>query len=198
MNKNDFLTALRERLQGLPEEDISKSIDFYTEMIDDRVEDGMSEAEAVEAIGNVDEIISQILSEVSLPKLVKEKVKPKRALKAWEIVLLVLGAPLWIPLVATVILAALSIYLSIWSVIISLYVVDVTIAVCGIVFLAFAIALLFDGQLVPFGVLTGGGLVCIGLAILLFLGFNVVTKGILWVSKKALLGIKGLFIGKEK
>lgn len=198
MNKNDFLTALRERLQGLPEEDISKSIDFYTEMIDDRVEDGMSEAEAVEAIGNVDEIISQILSEVSLPKLVKEKVKPKRALKAWEIVLLVLGAPLWIPLVATVILAALSIYLSIWSVIISLYVVAVTIAVCGIVFLAFAIALLFDGQLVPFGVLTGGGLVCIGLAILLFLGFNVVTKGILWVSKKALLGIKGLFIGKEK
>ncbi len=198
MNKNDFLTALRERLQGLPEEDISKSIDFYTEMIDDRVEDGMSEAEAVEAIGNVDEIISQILSEVSLPKLVKEKVKPKRALKAWEIVLLVLGAPLWIPLVATVILVALSIYLSIWSVIISLYVVDVTIAVCGIVFLAFAIALLFDGQLVPFGVLTGGGLVCIGLAILLFLGFNVVTKGILWVSKKALLGIKGLFIGKEK
>ena len=119
MNKIEFLTVLRERLQGLPEEDINKSIDFYCEMIDDRVEDGMSEAEAVDALGNIEEIISQILSEVSLPKLVKEKVKPKRALKAWEIVLLILGAPLWIPLVAAVLITVLSIYLSIWSIIIS-------------------------------------------------------------------------------
>ena len=35
MNKIEFLTVLRERLQGLPEEDINKSIDFYCEMIDD-------------------------------------------------------------------------------------------------------------------------------------------------------------------
>lgn len=196
MNKIEFLTVLRERLQGLPEEDINKSIDFYCEMIDDRVEDGMSEAEAVDALGNIEEIISQILSEVSLPKLVKEKVKPKRALKAWEIVLLVLGAPLWIPLLATVILTVLAIYLSVWSVIISLYAVDLSIAVSGLACIGVAVALLFDGQFVPAGVVFGTGLVCMGLAILLLFAFNLVTKGILWVSKKVLLGIKGLFIGK--
>lgn len=196
MNKIEFLTVLRERLQGLPEEDINKSIDFYCEMIDDRVEDGMSEEEAVEALGNIEEIISQILSEVSLPKLVKEKVKPKRALKAWEIVLLVLGAPLWIPLLAAVILTVLAIYLSVWSVIISLYAVDLSVAVSGLACIGVAVALLFDGQFVPAGVVFGTGLVCMGLAILLLFAFNLVTKGILWVSKKALLGIKGLFIGK--
>ena len=196
MSKIEFLTALRERLQGVPEEDMNKSIDFYCEMIDDRVEDGMSEAEAVDALGNIEEIISQILSEVSLPKLVKEKVKPKRALKAWEIVLLVLGAPLWIPLLATVILTVLAIYLSVWSVIISLYAVDLSIAVSGLACIGVAVALLFDGQFVPAGVVFGAGLVCMGLAILLFFAFNLVTKGILWVSKKVLLGIKGLFIGK--
>lgn len=196
MNKIEFLTVLRERLQGLPEEDINKSIDFYCEMIDDRVEDGMSEAEAVDALGNIEEIISQILSEVSLPKLVKEKVKPKRALKAWEIVLLVLGAPLWIPLLAAVILTVLAVYLSVWSVIISLYAVDLSIAVSGLACIGVAVALLFDGQFVPAGVVFGTGLVCMGLAILLLFAFNLVTKGILWVSKKALLGIKGLFIGK--
>lgn len=196
MNKIEFLTVLRERLQGLPEEDINKSIDFYCEMIDDRVEDGMSEAEAVEALGNIEEIISQILSEVSLPKLVKEKVKPKRALKAWEIVLLVLGAPLWIPLLAAVILTVLAIYLSVWSVIISLYAVDLSVAVSGLACIGVAVALLFDGQFVPAGVVFGTGLVCMGLAILLLFAFNLVTKGILWVSKKVLLGIKGLFIGK--
>ena len=196
MSKIEFLTALRERLQGVPEEDMNKSIDFYCEMIDDRVEDGMSEAEAVDALGNIEEIISQILSEVSLPKLVKEKVKPKRALKAWEIVLLVLGAPLWIPLLAAVILTVLAIYLSVWSVIISLYAVDLSIAVSGLACIGVAVALLFDGQFVPAGVVFGAGLVCMGLAILLFFAFNLVTKGILWVSKKVLLGIKGLFIGK--
>ncbi len=196
MNKNEFLTALRERLQGLPEEDINKSIDFYCEMIDDRVEDGMNEEEAVEALGSIEEILSQILSEVSLPKLVKEKVKPKRALKAWEIVLLILGAPLWIPLVATVIITVLAVYLSVWTVIISLYAVDLSIAVSGLVCIGVALALLFDGQIIPCGVVFGAGLVCVGLSILLFFAFNLVTKGILWVSKKVLLGIKGLFIGK--
>ncbi|MBQ7767146.1 MAG: DUF1700 domain-containing protein [Lachnospiraceae bacterium] len=196
MNKNEFLATLRERLNGLPEEDIIKSIDFYGEMLDDRMEDGMSEVEAVSDLGNIEEIISQILSAVSLPKLVKEKVKPKRALKAWEIVLLILGAPLWIPLLATVILTALAIYLSIWSVIISLYAVDLSVAICGLAFVGVAVALLFGGQFVPCGVVFGAGLVCMGLAILLFFAFNLVTKGILWVSKKVLIGIKGLFIGK--
>lgn len=196
MNKIEFLTVLRERLQGLPEEDINKSIDFYCEMIDDRVEDGMSEVEAVEALGNIEEIISQILSEVSLPKLVKEKVKPKRALKVWEIVLLVLGAPLWIPLLAAVILTVLAVYLSVWSVIISLYVVDLAVVICGIAFVRLAVAFLFGGQFVSGGVALGAGLVCMGLSILLFFAFNLVTKGILWASKKVLLGIKGLFIGK--
>ncbi|MBR4965050.1 MAG: DUF1700 domain-containing protein, partial [Lachnospiraceae bacterium] len=88
MNKAEFLMALRERLSGLPEEDFNKSIDYYTEMIDDRVEDGMSEEDAVACLGSMDEIITQILSEVSLPKLVKEKVKPKRALAVWEIILI--------------------------------------------------------------------------------------------------------------
>ena len=156
----------------------------------------MSEEEAVEALGNIEEIISQILSEVSLPKLVKEKVKPKRALKAWEIVLLVLGAPLWIPLLATVILTVLAIYLSFWSVIISLYAVDLAVAICGLAFVGVAVALLFSGQFIPAGVVFGAGFVCMGLSILLFFAFNLVTKGILWVSKKVLLGIKGLFIGK--
>ena len=196
MNKIEFLTVLRERLQGLPEEDINKSIDFYCEMIDDRVEDGMSEEEAVEALGNIEEIISQILSEVSLPKLVKEKVKPKRALKAWEIVLLVLGAPLWIPLLAAVVLTVLAVYLSVWSVIISLYVVDLAVVICGIAFVRLAVAFLFGGQFVSGGVALGAGLVCMGLSVLLFFAFNLVTKGILWASKKVLLGIKGLFIGK--
>lgn len=196
MNKSDFLTALREKLNGVPEEDINKSLDFYEEMIDDRVEDGMSEEEAVEALGSMEEIINQILSEVSLPKLVKEKVRPKQTLKAWEVVLLVLGAPVWVPIVLALCSVVLSCYLVVWVMIISLYALDLSVAFSGLAMVVTAFVALVQGQFAVFGMMFGCGLMAVGLSILLFFGFNLVTKGILWLSKKILIGIKGLFIKK--
>ena len=98
MTKNEFMNALRSReeLFGLPEEDIARSLSFYEELINDRMEEGMSEEEAVADVGNPKEIAAQILSEIPLSKLVKKKMKPSRRLRAWEIVLLALGSPLWL------------------------------------------------------------------------------------------------------
>ena len=95
MNKQEFLGALRRGLLGLTEEDIENSVEFYSEMIDDRIDEGMSEDEAVADIGSANEVIQQILSEASLTKLVKRKVKKNRSLKGWEIVLLIAGSPVW-------------------------------------------------------------------------------------------------------
>ena len=47
MNKEEFLNSLRKRLKGLPNNEIEERISFYSEMIDDRVEEGMSEEEAI-------------------------------------------------------------------------------------------------------------------------------------------------------
>ena len=79
MNKQEFLAQLREGLNGLPQEDIDERIAFYGEMIDDRLEDGLTEEEAVEAIGTTDEVVAQIIADTPLTKLVKERVKPKRS-----------------------------------------------------------------------------------------------------------------------
>ncbi len=77
MNKNEFISTLKKRLDGVPIEDINKSVDYYSEMIEERREEGMSEEEAVEALGNIEDIISQILSEAFLPKQAEEKEKPE-------------------------------------------------------------------------------------------------------------------------
>ena len=37
MNKQEFLTQLRQGLSGLPQDDIEKRLTFYSEMIDDRI-----------------------------------------------------------------------------------------------------------------------------------------------------------------
>ena len=38
MSKQEFLGALYNGLSGLPKEDIENSVQFYSEMIDDRME----------------------------------------------------------------------------------------------------------------------------------------------------------------
>ena len=77
MNKQDFLEKLRNGLAGLPKDDLDERINFYSEMIDDRMEDGLTEEEAVSQMGDVEEIISQIIAETPFVKIVKEKIRPK-------------------------------------------------------------------------------------------------------------------------
>ena len=56
MKKADFFDALRRGLAGLPEADAQNVLDYYGELIDDRVDEGMDEEAAVAALGSVDEL----------------------------------------------------------------------------------------------------------------------------------------------
>ena len=47
MNKQEYLSAIRVRIPKMPTEDMERFIAYYSEMIDDRMEDGMTEEEAV-------------------------------------------------------------------------------------------------------------------------------------------------------
>ena len=196
MNRQEFLATLRKELSGLPQEDIERSIDFYSEMIDDRMEDGLTEEEAIAAIGSVDEIVNKILSEISLPKLVKEKVKPNHTLRVWEIILLVLGFPVWLPLLLAAVIIVLAVYIVIWSVIISLYAVDFAFVSCGVGGILGSLTYFTLGNVAAGILLIGVGLISLGISILLFLGFNQITREILLLSKRILLSIKSCFIRK--
>ena len=195
MNKSEFTEQLRKSLQGLSEEDIKRSVDFYEEMIDDRIEDGMGEEEAVGAVGTIEEIRSKILEEIPITKIVKEKITPKRDLKVWETVLLIVGAPLWLPLLLALIVVGLSVYLSFWVIILSLYATDLSVLVAGFgtILAAFIQG---TGSGILFGI--GGGIALIGAAVLLFFGFNQITRGMIYISKKMVLWIKKLFVGGKK
>ena len=118
MNKIEYLAELRKGLSGLPQEEIEERVTFYSEMIDDRMEEGLSESEAVGAIGTISDVVAQILAETPITTLVKEKVRTNRAMKAWEIVLLVLGSPLWLSLLIAVFAVILSVYAVVWSIIV--------------------------------------------------------------------------------
>ena len=194
MNKTEFLNELRSKLNGLPQEDLENRLNFYEEMINDRIDEGKSEEEAVNEIGTVDEVVKEIAKDTPLTSLVKEKIKPKRALRVWEIVLLTLGFPLWFPLVLVALILILVAYLLIWSLVIVTYSVELAITVSSVgSFIAF-FAYLFNGQfnLTPLGasMLLGGA------AVLLFFGCIGATKLTLKLSKSIVVGIKTMFIKK--
>ena len=101
MKKKEFLKELENNLKGLPQRDIDERVEFYSEMIDDRIEDGKTEEQAVAEIGSIDEVVDQIAKDTSLVRLVKNKIKPKRSIGGLGILFLVLGFPIWFPLLIT-------------------------------------------------------------------------------------------------
>jgi len=53
MNKQEFIEALYRRLSDLPWQDVEERLNFYGEMIEDHMEEGLSEEEAVASMGSV-------------------------------------------------------------------------------------------------------------------------------------------------
>lgn len=51
--KGTFLNELKNQIAEYPSEETNQSVEYYSEMIDDQMEDGMSEAEAVASMGKV-------------------------------------------------------------------------------------------------------------------------------------------------
>lgn len=198
MDKQEFLAQLRHGLSGLPQSDVEERLSFYEEMIDDRMEEGLSEEAAVAEIGPVQEIIDQIVAETPLTKLVKEKIKPKHALRAWEIVLLVLGSPIWLSLLVAALAVVLSFYGVIWSVILSLWAVEAALALSAVGGVVLGAVLSCQGNALPVLAVIGAGLACAGLSIFLFFGCKEVTRGILSLTGKLVLGVKNRFVKREE
>ena len=196
MSKHEFLTQLRKGLSGLPQDEVEERLTFYREMIDDRMEEGLSEEDAVCAIGNLDELISQIIADIPITKLVKEKITPKKKLQAWEILLLVLGSPIWLSLGIAAFAVGISVYAVLWSLIISLWAVFASLVACAVGGVLACLALTMGGNGASGIAMLAAGIVCAGLSIFLFYGCEAATNGTVILTKKIAIGIKNCFIKK--
>ncbi len=197
MNKQEFLAELRRGLSGLPRDDIEERLSFYGEMLDDRMEEGLTEEEAVSAAGPVDEIVRQTVAYIPLAKIAKERIRPKRRLRAWETVLLVLGSPVWLSLGIAAAAAVFAVYAAMWALIIALWAVFGALAVCAVGSVPGCIIFAAGGSVASGLALLGGGLVCAGLSVFMFFGCKKATVGIMSLTKKFAIWIKNCFKGKE-
>ena len=141
MNKMQFLLELDIMLSQLSETEKVDWLRFYSEMIEDRMEEGLSEEEAVAAIGTVRDIAAQITADQ--PAGTAKKRNP------WMVLLLILGSPIWIAILASLFAVVLTLYISLWAIVISLWAVFASLAACGLAGVAGGIGFACGGHVLP-------------------------------------------------
>lgn len=196
MNREEFRKNLSMKLSQLPEEEVEKSISYFDEMIEDRMEDGMEEEAAVKEMGHVDEIAEKILTEMSLYKLVKTRVKPEKNYTTFEIILLVIGFPVWFPLLISFFAVIGSVCISIFAIIFSFYASAISIFIAGVLGTIFSPVAFVENFYAGLFILASS-LICIGISIFLFYGLNFVAKRAVDGMELTWKKIKKLFIKKE-
>lgn len=197
MTKQAFLLQLRNGLSGLPQEDIEERLIFYSEMIEDRMEEGLSEEQAVLEIGHIDELISQIAADTPLTRLVKEKIDPRKKFAVWEIILIILSSPIWLSLLIAALAVLLSLYAALWAVILSLWAVFASLVAAALFGVVAGIVYACCARVLTGITTLSIGILCVGLSIFMFYGCLATTKSILLFTKKVAVWFKRRLIMKE-
>ena len=212
MTKAVFMRTLSDRLVSVTPERIAptdavRSLDYYEEMIDDRMEDGMSEEEAVAAVGHPDDVFRAILAALPQfpasaerqPEPVPQPVPPTREKKSspWKTVLLIVSSPVWVPLLIAAAAILFSLYIALFAVVVSFWGVFVSLAASGAILIASSIPL-FIGEGMPAGMASLGlGLASAGLAILFFFLCTAFTRLSARLTEVTFRGAISLFDRKE-
>ncbi len=197
MTKIEFTGALAKQLAGLPGQEIDRITAFYAEAVDDRMEEGMGEEEAVAALGDPGEAARQAMMELPLPTLMKMKVKESRDRtdnKTLWIVLAILGFPVWFPLLITLGGVIFAVYATVWAVIVSIGAVVLSLAIAGVAafigFIPYMLTVTPAAGLFMLGV----ALALIGLTLILIKPVILICKGLARLTVYALRAVKRLFI----
>ena len=196
MTKKEFLAKGRKALSHLPKEELEERLAFYGEMIDDRMEEGLSETDAVMQILKSEETVAHLFLDESFEE---EKDEEKKGMgEGAKTALIVAGSPLWFALtVAAVVLwitlaaTAFSVVVAVWSVFIS-FAVTAPVSVLG------GIGIALFGRPLAGVAMVGVGLICAGLAVFTYYGAKAVGKGGWWLVKKSVAAVKKCFEKKEK
>ena len=195
MNKQEYLEMLRRALAQMPQEELEKQIAYYDELISDMCEDGMTEAEATAHLGDPGKVAEELLASLPLGTLVKTRIKSESKSSALIIVLLVLGFPVWFPLLISAGAVVLSLLITLWALAISFGAVVLSLGVSAVATPVALVTGFLDGS--PL-MLIGCAVAAAGFCVLGALALPGVFRGVIRVCRAVGRGVKSIFIIKEK
>lgn len=114
MNKKKFLTTLEEKLRAVNYKDTDNILEYYEELISERVENGEKETEVVKSFGTINNILKMLDIEEKI-EIANDKPTISNGIKVLIASLGLLSLPLLIPVVivaVTLIFVAIVLLLS--------------------------------------------------------------------------------------
>ena len=163
MNKTQFCSLLGNKLKPyLSPKEIYKTLNFFEEMIDDRIDEGLSEEEAVSQLGDINIIVDQILDEHNIGKK-QTKLVWRFIPRELGFINIVLLFPAWIiifSLVASLFIVILSIIFSIVLSIIAIFIGGILLILKSPFYLIYERNISYFLDTLGFGfVISGAGLI---------------------------------------
>lgn len=187
MTKEHFLLSLEKELKQQQIENFTTYINYYDEIINDYMEDGYTELEALNKLDSIDQIVQTIKDENGLIETSVVKRNPML------IVLLIIGAPLWGSILISIILLLFSGLIILWCGPFILGALSFGGLLTGIVSLA---GLVFNQQLFYIVTQLGVALIATAVGILLLLDTVYSTKYVGVFSKKIINTLQKVFSWK--
>lgn len=101
MCKAEFLSELQKQMIGISQLEKERILNYYNETIEDAMEDGVSEEDAIRSLGTMEDIVKQIYAEHDINMQSMKQVKRRTPYVRY--LLLVFFAPFWLTGIALVI-----------------------------------------------------------------------------------------------
>lgn len=163
MDKTQFCALLGNKLKPyLSPKEMYKTLNFFEEMIDDRIDEGLSEEEAVSQLGDINIIVDQILDEHNIGKK-QTKLVWRFIPRELGFINIVLLFPAWITifsLVASLFIVILSIIFSIALSIIAIFIGGILLILKSPFYLIYERNISYFLDTLGFGfVISGAGLI---------------------------------------
>lgn len=163
MDKTQFCALLGNKLKPyLSPKEMYKTLNFFEEMIDDRIDEGLSEEEAVSQLGDINIIVDQILDEHNIGKK-QTKLVWRFIPRELGFINIVLLFPAWITifsLVASLFIVILSIIFSIVLSIIAIFIGGILLILKSPYYLIYERNISYFLDTLGFGfVISGAGLI---------------------------------------
>lgn len=188
MVRKKFDKKLRKSLKGLSRQERQEVIDYYNEMIDDSIESGKTEEQAIEELGSPEDLSKKILSEnYPVEPISADKgggKKKKSGLKPLWILLIIIGSPLWLGLAIGAAGLIVGLLAGVLGLVVGLFAACAGLVVGGVGATVYGVIMLF----IEFGyglACAGGGICSFAFGALAAIGLFKLCKYLLGLRRKS-------------
>lgn len=189
MTREEFCQGLQNELNGLPQREIDQTVHYYTEIIADRMEEGMTEEQAVAVMEPMHVIARRVKADL------RPNTPPRRKAGGWQIALIILGFPLWLPLLAVGAALTVTAFALVWVLVLCLWAVCLALFVWG-VGVIFSLLLAGGGGTSVLSQI-GAGMAAMGLSIFVFYGARSAMQPALGMTERMVGLVRKRFVGRN-